>query len=267
MFTLKFHVCSGMGASAIGLSHVAIQFPVYEFFKRWLSERRQRERGEVNIADRLSTMDLIVASSSSKVIGNRPARLPAHQIAVCASVAMVTPAHFSLQPPLPSFLAPGILFDMLQMMLMCMQTGDDVQQQQYVLSSLHRVVPVCVAQVLHCRSSTTRPEVVRTAAILALPAVFGKPCQALLSTWFVAYKMSPAILYRMPWRVHVPHSFVYTISWTHLVSYTPCTEQGPTRLAKYMCLHTILTTLRCQHAVTRSACFMYHFFSGRCCSS
>lgn len=61
---------SGMGASAIGLSHVAIQFPVYEFFKRWLSERRQRERGEKVQADRLSTADLILASSTSKAIAS-----------------------------------------------------------------------------------------------------------------------------------------------------------------------------------------------------
>lgn len=56
-----------MGASAIGLSHVAIQFPVYEFLKRWLGERRQREPGEASLADRLSTVDLIIASSTSKV--------------------------------------------------------------------------------------------------------------------------------------------------------------------------------------------------------
>ena len=60
--------CSGMGASAIGLSHVAIQFPVYEFFKRWLAEKRQRERGEAVVADRLSTVDLIIASGTSKVL-------------------------------------------------------------------------------------------------------------------------------------------------------------------------------------------------------
>jgi len=84
---------SGMGASAIGLSHVAIQFPVYEYFKSWLCERRRRERGEASVADRLSTVDLIVASSGSKVIGHRPAQLPAYQLAVAASVATVTPAH------------------------------------------------------------------------------------------------------------------------------------------------------------------------------
>ena len=61
-----------MGASAIGLSHVAIQFPVYEFFKTWLGERRRAERGEQVIADRLSTVDLIVASSSSKVKYHAP---------------------------------------------------------------------------------------------------------------------------------------------------------------------------------------------------
>lgn len=59
--------CSGMGASAIGLSHVAVQFPVYEFLKRWLGERRQKEWGEASVADRLSTVDLIIASSTSKV--------------------------------------------------------------------------------------------------------------------------------------------------------------------------------------------------------
>ena len=85
-----------MGASAIGLSHVAVQFPVYEFLKRWLGERRQKERGEASVADRLSTVDLIVASSTSKVIGFGfpnvpPAPLPAYQHAVCASVATVTP--------------------------------------------------------------------------------------------------------------------------------------------------------------------------------
>lgn len=61
---------SGMGASAIGLSHVAIQFPVYEFFKSWLAERRRKEKGEAVIADRLSTVDLIVASSCSKAIAS-----------------------------------------------------------------------------------------------------------------------------------------------------------------------------------------------------
>lgn len=86
-----------MGASAIGLSHVAVQFPVYEFLKRWLGERRQKERGEASVADRLSTVDLILASSTSKVIGFGfphvpPAPLPAYQHAVCASVATVTPA-------------------------------------------------------------------------------------------------------------------------------------------------------------------------------
>ena len=90
-----------MGASAIGLSHVAVQFPVYEFLKRWLGERRQKERGEATMADRLSTVDLIVASSTSKVIGSislPPAQLPAYQLAVCASVATVTPAQFSACP-------------------------------------------------------------------------------------------------------------------------------------------------------------------------
>lgn len=61
---------SGMGASAIGLSHVAIQFPVYEYFKSWLGERRRREQGEASVADRLSTVDLIVASSGSKAIAS-----------------------------------------------------------------------------------------------------------------------------------------------------------------------------------------------------
>ena len=97
--------CSGMGASAIGLSHVAVQFPVYEFLKRWLGERRQKERGEASVADRLSTVDLIVASSTSKVIGFGfpdvpPAPLPAYQHAVCASVATVTPPNNVLACPL-----------------------------------------------------------------------------------------------------------------------------------------------------------------------
>jgi len=84
---------SGMGASAIGLSHVAIQFPVYEYFKSWLGERRRCEQEEASVVDRLSTVDLFMASSGSKVIGHRPARLPAYQLAVAASVATVTPAH------------------------------------------------------------------------------------------------------------------------------------------------------------------------------
>lgn len=82
-----------MGASAIGLTHVAVQFPVYEFLKRWLGERRQKERGEASVSDRLSTVDLVVASSTSKVIGFPsvpPTPLPAYQHAVCASVATVT---------------------------------------------------------------------------------------------------------------------------------------------------------------------------------
>ena len=100
---LVFH-CSGMGASAIGLSHVAVQFPVYEFLKRWLGERRQKERGEASMADRLSTADLILASSTSKVIGFGfpnvpPAPLPAYQHAVCASVATVTPPSMLLLVP------------------------------------------------------------------------------------------------------------------------------------------------------------------------
>ena len=104
---------SGMGASAIGLSHVAIQFPVYEFFKRWLGERRQRERGEASLSDRLSTVDLIVASSTSKVIGLTslpPEQLPAYQLAVCASVATVTPAQsgLPLSPTSPNLACPDV---------------------------------------------------------------------------------------------------------------------------------------------------------------
>lgn len=101
-----------MGASAIGLSHVAVQFPVYEFFKRWLGERRQKERGEATVADRLSTVDLIVASSTSKVIGSvslPPEQLPAYQLAVCASVATVTPAEFSACPCSPALLRMHVL--------------------------------------------------------------------------------------------------------------------------------------------------------------
>ena len=91
-----------MGASAIGLSHVAVQFPVYEYFKKSLGERRQKERGEATVADRLSTVDLILASSSSKVIGHRPSQLPAYQLALCASVATVTPAHLKPFVAFPS---------------------------------------------------------------------------------------------------------------------------------------------------------------------
>lgn len=93
-----------MGASAIGLTHVAVQFPVYEFLKRWLGERRQRERGEASVADRLSTVDLIIASSTSKVKGLPSVQappLPAYQHAVCASVATVN--------------SPDLAFDMLRL--------------------------------------------------------------------------------------------------------------------------------------------------------
>lgn len=95
-----------MGASAIGLSHVAVQFPVYEFLKRWLGERRQRERGEASVADRLSTVDLIIASSTSKVKGLPSVQappLPAYQHACCASVATVN--------------SPDLAFDLLRHML------------------------------------------------------------------------------------------------------------------------------------------------------
>ena len=104
-----------MGASAIGLSHVAVQFPVYEFLKRWLGERRQKERGEASVADRLSTVDLILASSTSKVIGFGfppvpPAPLPAYQHAVCASVATVT-------PPNNAFMCPSLVCHVLRLNL------------------------------------------------------------------------------------------------------------------------------------------------------
>lgn len=114
-----------MGASAIGLSHVAVQFPVYEFLKRWLGERRQKERGEASVADRLSTVDLILASSTSKVIGFGfphvpPAPLPAYQHAVCASVATVTPADTaSYRFPLWCFACCAIFFSLALWLLGC----------------------------------------------------------------------------------------------------------------------------------------------------
>ena len=104
---MSVHACSGMGASAIGLSHVAVQFPVYEYFKTYLAERRQKQQGEAVVADRLSTVDLIVASSVSKVNGPglgpllqptgtsvllraaQSAPLPAYQLALCAGCATV----------------------------------------------------------------------------------------------------------------------------------------------------------------------------------
>lgn len=85
---------------------MAVQFPMYEAFKTWLGQRRAAERGEVVVADRLSTVDLIVASSSSKVIGPAPPllqgskalrlHLPAYQHALCAAVATVI---FTATPP------------------------------------------------------------------------------------------------------------------------------------------------------------------------
>lgn len=108
-----------MGASAIGLSHVAVQFPVYEYFKKSLGERRQKERGEASVADRLSTVDLILASSSSKVIGHRPSQLPAYQLALCASVATVTPAHLSLLLPFPLVSAAALLLSSAACWLAC----------------------------------------------------------------------------------------------------------------------------------------------------
>jgi solute carrier family 25 folate transporter 32 len=64
---------SGMGASFLGLTHVAIQFPVYEASKQWLTERRQRQHGKVQAEGenpRLSAVDLILASSFSKAIAS-----------------------------------------------------------------------------------------------------------------------------------------------------------------------------------------------------
>jgi solute carrier family 25 folate transporter 32 len=48
----------GMSANLLGLSHVAIQFPVYERLKATLKQQKQHE----------SALDLIVASSVSKMI-------------------------------------------------------------------------------------------------------------------------------------------------------------------------------------------------------
>lgn len=53
---------NGLTASLLGLSHVAIQFPLYEFFK---AEARRR-----NQSNRESTVDLLVASFTSKVIAS-----------------------------------------------------------------------------------------------------------------------------------------------------------------------------------------------------
>lgn len=52
----------GLSASLLGLSHVAIQFPIYEEMKKRLSERHEDGK--------LQSMDLIVAAASSKCIAS-----------------------------------------------------------------------------------------------------------------------------------------------------------------------------------------------------
>eukprot|EP00891_Asterochloris_glomerata_P000283 jgi/Astpho2/283/Aster-02173 len=57
---------SGMGASMVGLVHVAVQFPCYEKLKQLLSERRER----ISHTRELQPVDLILASALSKAVAS-----------------------------------------------------------------------------------------------------------------------------------------------------------------------------------------------------
>jgi len=54
----------GLSASLLGCSHVAVQFPVYEFLRAKLKKRRVSNGG----SEELSTYDVLVASIMSKVV-------------------------------------------------------------------------------------------------------------------------------------------------------------------------------------------------------
>ena len=60
----------GLGASLLGLSHVAVQFPVYERLKRFARERRRAERGGAPGDDELPALELVGASVTSKLLAS-----------------------------------------------------------------------------------------------------------------------------------------------------------------------------------------------------
>ena len=55
---------SGLGPSLMGIAHVMIQLPVYEASKHLLAQRQARPQ------DELSTRDLVIASSASKLVAS-----------------------------------------------------------------------------------------------------------------------------------------------------------------------------------------------------
>ena len=55
----------GLSASMLGLSHVGIQFPVYEYLK---AEARRRNAAHGNLNSQESALDLLVASGISKLV-------------------------------------------------------------------------------------------------------------------------------------------------------------------------------------------------------
>lgn len=55
----------GMSANLFGLSHVAVQFPAYEYLKSNLRRRRRQQQNQEN--DELSAVDFLIASAASKM--------------------------------------------------------------------------------------------------------------------------------------------------------------------------------------------------------
>eukprot|EP00980_Cylindrotheca_fusiformis_P001044 scaffold288_cov97-Cylindrotheca_fusiformis.AAC.2 len=57
----------GMSANLMGLSHVAVQFPTYEYFKQYARDRRRRQQGPSSSSSLETPLELLLASGLAKI--------------------------------------------------------------------------------------------------------------------------------------------------------------------------------------------------------
>ncbi|CAJ1953602.1 unnamed protein product [Cylindrotheca closterium] len=60
----------GMSANLIGLSHVAVQFPTYEYLKKWCRDRKASATGHHQAVVQESPLELLVASGVAKMFAS-----------------------------------------------------------------------------------------------------------------------------------------------------------------------------------------------------